>query len=510
MDGALAFELYATHGLPLELTRDIAREQGLDVDQAGFITAMDEHRVVSGAGKAFGQMGGEDVDVFRGLFDQLLEAGKLAKEGVLYDPYSATEVEDELVGMVRNGQPVREAQTGDRVDLILPKTCFYIEAGGQVSDSGTIVSVSEPRWEVAVDEMRKPAAGVIIHSGIVVRGAPEVGDRVIAAVDAQRRRDIMRNHTATHLLHAELHAVLGGHARQAGSLVAPDRLRFDFTHPEAMTQEQIEQVEARVNQAILENYHLNTRVKPLQEAISEGAMALFGEKYGDVVRTVTIGEADPVSYELCGGTHVNETGDIGLFLITSEGSAAAGVRRIEAITGRGAYDLVQRRFRLLRKTSGLLGSSVDEVSQKVEGLQEDLSQARRTIATLRQELAAAQFEMRLNNVTQINGIATLAAELTGADADTLRLMTDRFRQKYPSGVVLLASIVDAKPVLIASVTEDLVRRGLNAGDLVKRAAQVVGGGGGGKPTLAQAGGRDPSKLAEALDQMVPYVKERTM
>ena len=318
----------------------------------------------------------------------------------------------------------------------------------------------------------------------------------------------MRNHTATHLLHAELHAVLGEHARQAGSLVAPDRLRFDFTHPEGMTPEQIEQVEAGVNRAILENYHLRTRVKPLQEAISEGAMALFGEKYGDVVRTVTIGEADPISYELCGGTHVNETGDIGLFLITSESSAAAGVRRIEAVTGRGAYELVQKRFRALRKASGLLVSGVDELPQKVEGLQEELNQARKAVSGLRQELAAAEFQTRLNEVASINGIPTLAAELSGADADTLRLMTDRFRQKYPSGVVVLASVVDGKPVLIAAVTDDLVKRGLHAGDLVKRAAQVVGGGGGGKPTLAQAGGKDPSKLAEALDQVIPYIKEK--
>jgi alanyl-tRNA synthetase len=212
---------------------------------------------------------------------------------------------------------------------------------------------------------------------------------------------------------------------------------------------------------------------------------------------------------LCGGTHVNETGDIGLFLITSESSAAAGVRRIEAISGRGAYELVQKRFRLLRKTSGLLGSSVDEVAQKVEGLQEDVSMARKIIANLRQELASAEFEMRLSDVALINGVPTLATELTGADADTLRLMTDRFRQKYPSGVVLLVSVVDAKPVLIASVTEDLVKRGLHAGDLVKRAAQMVGGGGGGKPTLAQAGGRDASKLAEAMGQVIPYVNEKT-
>ncbi len=508
LDGKRAFDLYATHGLPLELTRDVAREQGLDVDQDGFRAAMEEHRVASGAGKAFGAMGGEDVDVFRAVFEGLQAKGQLDKSGVKYDPYGGLELETDLLAIVREGESVPLSVAGDRVELLLPETCFYVEAGGQVSDMGRVVSVNEPRWEVQIEEMRKPAAGVIVHVGTVKRGTVRVGDRVIARVDGQRRKDIMRNHTATHLLHAELQAILGEHARQAGSSVAPDRLRFDFTHPEGMTQEQIDAVEAGVNGAILANYALNTRVKPLQQAISEGAMALFGEKYGEQVRTVTIGEAEAVSYELCGGTHVGETGDIGLFLITSESSAAAGVRRIEAVTGRAAYELVQKRFHLLRSAAGTLETSLDDVPEKAEMVIDDLGQARKTIAGLRQQLAAAEFESQLARVVMVSDVPVLALQLSGADADALRAMTDHFRQKYPSGVVVLAGVSEGKPVIIGAVTEDLVKRGLHAGDLVKRVAQIVGGGGGGRPTLAQAGGKDAEKLAEALDQAVPYVKEK--
>jgi alanyl-tRNA synthetase len=507
LDGKKAFDLYATHGLPLELTRDVAREQGLDVDQDGFREAMDEHKIASGAGKAFGVMGGEDVDVYRGIFESLQEAGALDKSGVVYNPYSGLETEGQLLAIVREGESVPLSVAGDRVELLLPQTCFYVEAGGQVSDMGRIVSLQEPSWEVHVDEMRKPAAGITVHVGTVVKGQVRVGDRVLAQVDRQRRKDIMRNHTATHLLHAELQAVLGEHARQAGSSVAPERLRFDFTHPEGMTQAQIETVEAGVNQAVLANYTLNTRVKPLQQAMAEGAMALFGEKYGESVRTVAIGEGDPVSYELCGGTHVDETGDIGLFLILSESSAAAGVRRIEAVTGRSAYELVQKRFRLLRTTAGILETSLEEVTEKAGMLVEDLTQSHKTIGGLRTQLAAAEFESRLDRVVMISEVPVLALELGGADADALRAMTDRFRQKYASGVVVLAGVQEGKPVIIGALTDDLVKRGLHAGDLVKRVAQVVGGGGGGRPTLAQAGGRDAARLAEALDQVIPYVKE---
>ncbi len=242
LEGRKAFDLYATHGLPFELTRDVLQEQGLKVDEAGFQEAMQDHRIASGGGKAFGPLGGEDVDVYRAVMENLQQSGKLDPKGVAYDPYAGYEVEGELLAIVSSGVSLQEAREGDRVELIIPKTSFYIESGGQVADTGTIVSVSEPRWEVRIEETRRPAAGVVAHVGTVVKGTPRVGDMAIAAVDAQRRRDIMRNHTATHLLHAELQAVLGEHARQAGSLVAPDRLRFDFTHPEGMTPEQIVQV----------------------------------------------------------------------------------------------------------------------------------------------------------------------------------------------------------------------------------------------------------------------------
>ena len=508
LNGREAFDLYATLGLPFEISRDVAREQGLDVDEAGFHKAMDEHRLASGAGKAFGAMGGEQVEIYRGVLNNLVQNGRLGAEGVGYDPYHQTEIHDQVLALLKDGVSVTDVEEGDAVEVILARTCFYVESGGQVSDTGHIHSSHEPGWDIEVTDTRKPAAGVIVHVGKVLIGNPQVDDDAIAKVDEPRRQDIMRNHTATHLLHAELHKVLGEHARQAGSLVAPDRLRFDFTHPEAIPAAQLEIIEAGVNRDILNNYRLSFVSKPLAQAISEGAMALFGEKYGDTVRTITIGEAEPISYELCGGTHVGETGDIGLFLITSEGSTAAGVRRIEAVTGRGAYELVQKRFRVLKQTAGLMGSAVDEVTAKTQALLEENEQAHKQIHSLRQDLVAVEFAASLKQVPQIAGVPVMAAVLSNADADTLRQMTDRFRQQYPSGVVVLGSSYDGRPILIASVTEDLVKKGLNAGDIVRNIAQVIGGSGGGRPTLAQAGGKDASKLQEAIDQVQHLVKTK--
>ncbi|MGE5223477.1 MAG: alanine--tRNA ligase, partial [Omnitrophica WOR_2 bacterium] len=508
LSGEAAFDLYATYGLPFEITRDIAREQDLEVDENGFRQAMEGHRLVSGAGEAFGAMGGENVNIYRSLLEKLQSEGTLGQDGVKYDPYHALEVEGPILALLQDGEPVAEALPGDKIEVVLPETCFYVESGGQVPDSGTIVSVKEPRWEIRVDDVRKPAAGMIVHLGEVMSGKPHTGDPAIAAVDTLRRRDIMRNHTATHLLHAELHAVLGAHARQAGSLVAPDRLRFDFTHPEALTQEQLERIEAGVNRSILGDYPLKIVVKPLQQAISEGAMALFGEKYGETVRTITIGGEEPFSYELCGGTHVSETGDIGLFLITSEASAAAGIRRIEAVTGRAAYELVQRRFRFMKDSAATLSTTPDELPDKTRILVDDLNNQRRQVAALRRDLALTEFVRRLEEAPTVDGTPVLAVELPGADADTLRQMADRFRQRYASGVIVLASAYDDRPVVVAAITEDLVRRGLHAGDLVKYVAQPLGGGGGGKPTLAQAGGKDASKIDEALARVPAWVKEK--
>ena len=508
LDGAKAFDLYATHGMPLELTRDVAQEQGLDVDQEGFRKAMDEHRLASGAGKAFGPLGGENVDVYRQLVESLQAEGKLPASGVAYNPYEGFEVEGTVLALLRDGQPVQEAHTGDVVEVLLPATCFYVEAGGQVSDTGTIVSIKEPRWEIRVEDTRKPAAGVIVHVGEVVRGKPTAGDDAIATVDIQRRRDIMRNHTATHLLHAELHAVLGRHARQAGSLVAPDRLRFDFTHPEALSAEQLEKIEAGVNRAIYADHSLNIKFKPLSQAIEEGAMALFGEKYAETVRTITIGGEEPFSYELCGGTHVETTGDIGIFIITSEGSAAAGIRRIEAITGREAYRFIQHRFKILKEVANLLEAGIEETPHKAASLLEDRQRLEKQNSKLRQQLVSAEFEKALTGVRQVGEVQVLAAVLSDADADTLRQMTDRFRQSVKSGVIVLGSAQDNRPILIAAITEDLVKKGWNASALIKEVAAVVGGGGGGKPNLAQAGGKDASRLSEAMQKVLPWVQAK--
>ncbi len=508
LDGHKAFDLYATHGLPLEISRDIAREQGLDVDVDGFKAAMEEHRLASGGGKALGALGGEDVDVYRPVLERLNLEGKLLN-GVDFDPYTSVQVEGEILALFKDGEEVESVSEGDAVEVLLPKTCFYVESGGQVSDHGVIFSAGSAEWEIAVTDMRKPAAGMIVHVGKVVKGQPRRGDNAVARVDIDRRKDIMRNHTATHLLHAALHAVVGEHARQAGSLVAPDRLRFDFTHPEALTPEELERIEANVNQAIYSSMRLNIKIKPLAEAMAEGAMALFGEKYGETVRTIAIGGGgEPFSYELCGGTHVGETGDIGIFIIVSESSAAAGIRRIEAVTGRGAYELIQRRFRLLKRAASQLGAAVDALPEKVSSLQQELDESKKQIARLRQEGVRMEFLRKLENVPEIGGAAVISCLLPGADSETLRQMADLFRERYPSSVAVLGTVQSDRPTIIAGVTEDLVKRGLNAGDLVKHVAGIIEGSGGGRPTMAQAGGKNPARLSEALDAAIPYIKSK--
>src|SRR5688572_6367522 len=348
LDGGKAFDLYSTYGLPFEISRDIAREQGLDVDEAGFNAAKEEHSKASGGGKAMGKLGGEDAEFFANILKDLQAKKKLGKNGVEYDPYTSTQVESEVLALIVNGEAVQSVSLDDQVDVILPKTGFYIESGGQVNDTGFIRGKD---WEMEVSGVRRASAGVIVHTGLVISGHPKVGDQAIAEVDMTRRHDIMRNHTATHLLHKALHEVLGDHARQAGSLVAPTHLRFDFTQPDAMTPEQIERVEKMVNDAIAADMPVHKETKSLDEAKKEGAMALFGEKYGETVRTISIVESassraregmlasngsklpdskdsKKYSYELCGGTHLERTSDIGVLLIVSEGSAAAGIRRI--------------------------------------------------------------------------------------------------------------------------------------------------------------------------------------
>jgi alanyl-tRNA synthetase len=396
----------------------------------------------------------------------------------------------------------------------LAATPFYVEAGGQVSDTGSILHYddpdSPPAWEFQVADTRTPVPGLIVHVGQMAAGTAHPGDSTWAVVDSERRWDIMRNHTATHLLHRELRRVLGEHVQQAGSLVAPDRLRFDFTHPAMVGPEELRRIESLVNDAVLANYAVRPETHAYKEAVGAGAIALFGEKYGDTVRVVKIGDvAAPFSQELCGGTHVNYTGDIGFFHIVSEGSVAAGVRRIEAVTGRGAYQLAQERMAVLDATATFLGCAPDEVDRKVLNLTDELQGLEKKVEKLQRELARQDFEQLLSRVQDVKGVNVLAAKVEAANVAMLREMSDWFRDRLGSGVIVLGAVLSDKPSLIAAVTSDLVERGLHAGKLVKTVAQEVGGGGGGKPTMAQAGGRDASRLAEALSH-VPGLVEQSL
>ena len=502
LSGELAADLYTTYGMPLEITKDIADERSLFVDEQGFHDAMEAHRVASGAGQAMGVMGEDDIHLYREIRAELKAANRLIEEGVQYSPYGGLTLEGEILALVVDGASVQSASEGESVDVIVPETSFYIEAGGQVSDTGRIYGDG---WEISVSGLRRPAAGLIVHSGKVTKGTPKVGAAATTAVDADRRMDIMRNHTATHLLHSGLHKVLGKHARQAGSLVAPDRLRFDFTHPESVGYDEIEQIETFVNEQILANFPVVITVKPLKEAQAEGAMALFGEKYADIVRTVRMGE---FSYELCGGTHVSETNDIGLFMITSEGSAAAGIRRIEAITGRAAYRQMQKRRSLLMQAAQTLGTSPEQIIEKTAHLLETVTAAQKEISELRSSIAGAQFSQVLDNTTGVADVRVLTAQIDNASVDALRKLADTFRERYSEkGVAVLAMVNDGRPIIIAAVTKDLNSRGLKAGDLAGFVARQLGGGGGGSPTLAQAGGKDAAGLDDALRSVPDWVKE---
>jgi len=392
-----------------------------------------------------------------------------------------------------------------KMEIVLTKTPFYFESGGQVSDTGRIIGQD---WEIEVLDTIQPLPGLIVHVGKSVKGTPQVGDKVLAQVDAQRRMDIARNHTATHLLHKALRSTLGEQVAQAGSLVAPDHLRFDFTNPTAVTPEQLAAIESIVNEAIWDAHPMQAFHMPYQEAVKGGAIALFDEKYGELVRVMKMGDPEsPYSQELCGGNHVENTSDIGLFYILSEASVGAGLRRIEAVTGREAYQLARRRMAELDAVAATLTCQPEEVHERVMTLAGTLREQERTIAQLRRDMARHDFERLLAQTQQIDGVPVLAAEVEAASAEILREMTDWFRDRLGSGVIVLGAVMNDKPGFVAAVTPDLVKRGLHAGKLVKSTALIVGGGGGGKPTLAQAGGRDASKLKEALDAVPDLVRK---
>ncbi|MCS7287304.1 MAG: alanine--tRNA ligase [Anaerolineae bacterium] len=509
--GEEAFYLYDTYGFPLDLTRVVARERGFEVDEEGFNRAMEAQRARARAARTF-EMEEEELkkaEFYSNLYEQLKREKALPEEGVEHLYETHLEVRTRVVAIVKGGERVSVAHKGDEVEVILPQTPFYVESGGQVSDTGWItctrsIDGEETVWEMEVEEMLRPITGLIIHKGKITEGTARVGDEVWATVDAERRMDISRNHTATHILHSQLRRLLGRHVYQTGSLVAPDRLRFDFTHTGMLTQTQISDLERMVNDVILANYPVQIVHTTYKEAIAQGAIALFEEKYGEEVRMLMIGHPDEIiSKELCGGTHVSTTGEIGFFHILSEQGVGTGVRRIEAVTGRYAQELVMERLRVLESTAAFLSCLPEEVDRRVLALMGELQNKEREIQKLQRALARKVYESLLDKAIKVKDVSVVAARIDEVEnEDILREMSDWLREALGSAVVTLATIINGKPFFIAAITEDLVSRGLHAGNLIKEVAKVVGGGGGGKATMAQAGGRDKSRIEEAL-RLVP-------
>ncbi len=486
--GDVLFKLYDTYGFPVDLTRIMAEERGLGIDEAGFESAMEEQRA-----RAREHWKGSGDEAVRGVFNGIAaEVGATKFVG-----YETTETDTRVQRIVRGDQIVGEAGPNDEVDLVLEATPFYGEGGGQLGDKGTIGFAG---GRVRIVDAKKPLPGLIVHRGIVEEGALRSGDAVRAQVDDELRDATRRNHTATHLLHAALRMVLGDHVKQAGSLVGPDRLRFDFTHFSPLTPAELQEIEDRVNAEILRNTKVETELLSYQEAMKTGAMALFGEKYEDEVRVVSV---PSFSRELCGGTHVSRTGDIGLFLITSEGGVAAGVRRIEAATGRNAIQTVRDRYLKLAEAAGAFKVAPEELPQRVQKTQETIKDLEREIQRLKQKLAGGASVDLLAGKKDIGGVTVLAAEVEARDPKELRETYDQVKQRLGSGILVLGARAEDKVFLLVGVSDDLTGR-FQAGKLIKPLAELLEGRGGGKPELAQAGGARPDRLPEAL-QMVDKV-----
>ena len=484
ISGEDAFKLYDTYGFPLELTSEIAKERGYTVDEAGFAQAMEEQR--QRARSARTKTGYLDNEA--GIYAELVNQNGITSK---FTGYENAKGKGRVLAIIKDGEAVEEAGPGE-LELILDETPFYAESGGQVADQGTIGN-GQIRFQVKA--VRSPVENLIVHRGVLEEGIVTVGDELVAEIDTARRSANCRNHTATHLLHAALRKVLGEHVEQAGSLVAPDYLRFDFKHFKAMTQEEIEQVERKVNDLISENHPVQAEEMSHDEALDSGAVALFTEKYGDVVRVVSI---PGVSAELCGGTHAEHTGQLGFFKITSESSIAAGVRRIEAVTGKAATLKVQEEARLLREMAQKLNASPQDALEKLAQVLEREQELARKLETLEARLMAQKAKQLAAEAEDIQGVKVVAAEVD-SDAAAMKLLADGLREELGSGIALLGSRKGGKAIFLALATADLVER-VHAGKLIKQVAAVAGGGGGGRPDLAQAGGKNPEKVPEALEK----------
>ena len=485
------FTLYDTYGFPLDLSQDIAQEEGLIIDEEGFHKAMEGQKL-----KAKAAWAGSGEERIKDIYRKVSEIGRTVFTG-----YEELQSDTKIIAIGKDDTLVESAKEGEEVEFFLNKTPFHGEAGGQVGDTGIFIKNSS---RAIISNAIKPVENLISHKGKVIKGEFRVGDIISAEVDIEQRKATARNHTATHILHATLREVLGDHVKQAGSLVAPDRLRFDFTHFSSLREKEIDSIEERVNRVIMENILLETEVKGIEEALSSGAIALFGEKYGEKVRVVGI---KGVSSELCGGTHLRATGEIGLFKIVSETGIAAGVRRIEALTGESALRFIKEGEKELISIARLLKSSDLKVSTRVERLQGEKRDIEREIEALKGKISTSRSATIIEKAKEIAGIKVIAEKVEGADIKDLRIFADSLRDRLKSGVLVLGSTKDGKVSFIAMVTKDLTGR-FHAGKIIKEVAAIAGGTGGGKAEMAEAGGKDPDKLDEAMKKVYEIIEKK--
>lgn len=494
LSGEDAFTLHDTYGFPLELTVELAQERSLAVDRAGFEVALREQRERGRKDRKFTHAVGTPLETYANLAHQV--------EPTLFTGYDELQTPTEVVGIIAEGQQVSRAEAGDEVEIVLAATPFYAEAGGQVGDTGFIRS---DIMLARVTDTQRPHTGLIVHKARIEEGSLAVGDAVDAEVDAERRLHILPHHSGTHLLHKALQEVLGPEATQAGSLVAPDRLRFDFRWPRPMTPDEIREVQDRVNAAIWANLPVRAQVEAYEDAIREGAMALFGEKYGDRVRVVSIGDW---SKELCGGTHVNATGDIGFLVITSETGIGSGVRRIEALAGAAAYAYVSDLREELSEVAGALETRPDNLIARAHQVVGEVRDLQKRVTALTERLAAREAEALVRHSVPINGFTVVADQIAADSVDYLQAATDAVRSRLDRGIVVLASVVEGRPAFTMAITRNLRDRGFQANTILREAAKQAQGGAGGSAEFAQGGGKDASKVEQVLHAAVDLIRQK--
>ena len=498
LSDAETFVLYDTYGLPPELTAEIAKEHGLEVDMEGFEREMDARKEQSRSSGSFS-----------GSMEMQTSYSDLGLSSSEFVGYELTKQESKIVAILSGAVSVDHATQGQQVEIVISQSPFYAEGGGQLGDRGLI---SGPNGVVAVEDTQSPVAGLIVQRGTVEQGEISVGDVVTASVEVARRLDSSRNHSGTHILHAALRSVLGAHVRQAGSFVAPERLRFDFSHVSALTRDELLSIQSLANDKVRGNLTVSSHETSYSEAVREGALAFFGDRYGDVVRVVTMAPAphsmeDAFSVEVCGGTHVSATGQVGTLAVLGESSIGGGMRRIEAVTGRAAEELFVQQSDHLEAISQKLQTPVADLEARLDSFIQENEDLRKQLEGFQKTSLRGEAEELLSQIQDVDGVKVVAGRTSAGGPDGMREMADFLRDKLGSVVVALAAVVEGSPILITMVTPDLVERGLHAGNIARDTAKVMGGGGGGRPEMAQAGGKQPEKVDEALNGVPSLVRQ---